>query len=94
MPKRIRPIHPHRASFGPFFGMRLLHGGMKYKPSLPFSATGDRLLQLPEAAETLAVSPKTVRRLIDFGKLPSVRIAGRRLVKLSDIQRLIELSAA
>ena len=50
---------------------------------------GDRLLLLPEVAEFLRSSVKTVRRLIDDGKLKSLKVRGRILVRRSDLMALV-----
>jgi len=51
--------------------------------SLP---NGNRLLILPEVAAILRVSVKTVRRLIDDGKLRSIKVRGARRIWLSDLK--------
>lgn len=51
---------------------------------------GDRLLRIKEVAEFLRSSDKTVRRLIDDGKLRSVKLRGLRLVRASDVNALIQ----
>jgi excisionase family DNA binding protein len=51
---------------------------------------GDRLLRIKEVAEFLRSSDKTVRRLIDEGKLRSVKLRGLRLVRASDLSALIQ----
>ncbi len=49
-----------------------------------------RLLTLAEAAEVLRVSAKTVRRRIEGGDLPAVRLGPRTLrVREDDLQRYI-----
>jgi excisionase family DNA binding protein len=50
---------------------------------------GDRLLLLPDVAEFLRSSVKTVRRLIDDGKLKSLKVRGRILVRRSDLMALV-----
>jgi excisionase family DNA binding protein len=47
-----------------------------------------KLASIGETASILSVSKDTVRRLISAGKLGHVRIAGRVLVKRSEITRL------
>lgn len=51
---------------------------------------GDRLLRIKEVAEILRSSDKTVRRLIDEGRLRSIKLRGLRLVRASDINTLLE----
>lgn len=51
---------------------------------------GQMLLRIKEVAPILRISEKTVRRLIDEGKLRSVKIRGLRLVLASSIASLIE----
>jgi molybdopterin-binding protein len=47
-------------------------------------------IRLGEAAGILGVSPDTVRRWIDDGRLPAVRSAGgQRLVRRADVARLL-----
>jgi molybdopterin-binding protein len=50
----------------------------------------DGQLRLGEAAEILGVSPETVRRWADDGRLPAERSAGgQRLVRRADVARLL-----
>lgn len=55
------------------------------------TATPRQLVSLPEAAEILAVSTKTVRRYIAAGDLDAVRL-GRRTIrnKVDSLDRLID----
>ena len=50
---------------------------------------GDRLLLLPEVAKALRVSDKTVRRLIDEGRLKSLKMRGRILIRSSELMALV-----
>ncbi len=52
---------------------------------------GNRLLLLPEVAAFLRVSVKTVRRIIDEGKLRSIKVRGARRIWLSDLKAFLEL---
>jgi excisionase family DNA binding protein len=50
-----------------------------------------RLVSLPEAAEILAVSVKTVRRYIAAGDLDAVRLGRRTIrIKTESLDRLID----
>jgi excisionase family DNA binding protein len=51
---------------------------------------GERLLRIKEVAEFLRMSDKTVRRMIDAGQLASVKIRGLRLIRWSDIQKMLQ----
>lgn len=51
--------------------------------------SGDRLLRIKDVARILPFSEKTIRRLIDDGKLRSLKLRGLRLVRLSDLNALI-----
>jgi molybdopterin-binding protein len=54
------------------------------------NAAGDEPLRLGEAAEILGVSPETVRRWADDGRLTAERSAGgQRLVRRADVARLL-----
>jgi len=53
---------------------------------------GDRLLRLPEVAASLRHSVKTVRRMIESGVLPSIKIRGVRLVRASALLTLVNSS--
>lgn len=49
-----------------------------------------RLVTLREAAAALAVSPRTVRRWVDYGLLEAYRVGPRALrVSVGDVNRLI-----
>ncbi|HUJ45413.1 MAG TPA: helix-turn-helix domain-containing protein [Opitutaceae bacterium] len=54
---------------------------------------GDRLLLLTEVAEALRVSHKTVRRLLDEGKLKSLKVRGRILVRASELMIYVNAAA-
>ena len=55
------------------------------------ATTTRRLVSLAEAAEILAVSPKTVRRYIAAGDLDAVRLGRRTIrIKTDSIHRLID----
>ena len=54
---------------------------------------GDRLLLLPEVAEILRVSVKTVRRLIDEGKIKIHKIRGRILIRSSELMKYVKSTA-
>jgi len=48
------------------------------------------LKSIEEAAETLALSPWTVRAYVRQGRIRPVRIGRRVLIELSEIRRVIE----
>jgi excisionase family DNA binding protein len=57
----------------------------------PTTMIARRLVSLPEAAEILAVSPKTVRRYIAAGDLEAVRLGRRTIrIKAESLDRLID----
>jgi excisionase family DNA binding protein len=62
-------------------------------PGEPMASTATfprRLVSLTEAAEILAVSPKTVRRYIAAGDLEAVRLGRRTIrIKTESLDRLI-----
>jgi excisionase family DNA binding protein len=51
-----------------------------------------RLLTVDEAAASLGISPKTIRNRLSSGNFPikSVKLAGRTLFKVSDIDALVD----
>ncbi|KAA1397743.1 helix-turn-helix domain-containing protein [Aeromicrobium ginsengisoli] len=50
-----------------------------------------RLVSLADAAEALAVSPRTVRRYIASGQLEAVRLGRKTLrIKIESIERFID----
>jgi excisionase family DNA binding protein len=53
---------------------------------------GERLLRIKEVAEFMRMSDKTVRRMIDAGQLASVKIRGLRLIRWSDLQKMLQPS--
>jgi excisionase family DNA binding protein len=55
------------------------------------ATTARRLVSLLEAAEMLAISPKTVRRYIAAGDLEAVRLGRKALrIKLDSLERFID----
>lgn len=52
-----------------------------------------RLLTPNEAAPPLRCSPRTVRRMLNNGDLPSVSVGRRRMVPLTAIQQIFQQSA-
>ncbi|HET7385087.1 MAG TPA: helix-turn-helix domain-containing protein [Nocardioidaceae bacterium] len=57
----------------------------------PSAAPVRRLVSLPEAADILAVSPKTVRRYVAAGDLDAVRLGRRTIrIKAESLDRLID----
>lgn len=57
----------------------------------PTATIARRLVSLPEAAEILAVSVKTVRRYIAAGELDAVRLGRRTIrVRVDSLDRIIE----
>jgi excisionase family DNA binding protein len=57
--------------------------------------TGDReYLRAPDIARLTGVAPRTVRRWIADGTLPSAKIGGARLVARTDLERLLSPSPA
>lgn len=48
------------------------------------------LLSVREAARLLSVSRRTLQRRIGEGSVPSVRFGGRVLVRLADLQRVVD----
>lgn len=51
-----------------------------------------RLLGLDEAAEMLSLSVWTIRGWVQQGKVTTHKLGGRRLIPISEIERLIEES--
>lgn len=49
-----------------------------------------RLLGLTEAARTLGVSVFTLRRLVSRGEVATVNVGARRLVRESEVERIIQ----
>ena len=56
----------------------------------PVMPNGDQLFRIKEAAEFLRMSDKTVRRMIVAGQLQSKKIRGLRLIKWSDLQKVVQ----
>lgn len=51
---------------------------------------GDSLLLVPEVARFLRVSEKTIRRMITEGKLASTKVRGKRVIRMSAVNALIQ----
>lgn len=60
--------------------------------SLSVEQKEERLAQIPEAANRLGVSVWTLRAWIQAGTITSNKLGGRRLIPVSEIERLIEQS--
>lgn len=60
----------------------------------PLLANGDELLLLPEVALVLRCSVKTVRRLIQDGKLKPGKIRGRLVVRKSALLAYVDTITA
>jgi excisionase family DNA binding protein len=54
---------------------------------------GERMMRIGEVAQLLRMSDKTVRRMIDAGQLPSLKLRGLRLIRWSDLQLLLRAPA-
>ena len=46
-------------------------------------------LSIPKTAARLGVSSWTVRRMLDAGQLPEIRIRGRRMVPTAGLERWV-----
>jgi excisionase family DNA binding protein len=62
------------------------HGGNGLHDTLE----GRLTLTVAEVAEATGLHQRTVRRHIDQGRLKSVLVGGRRLVKVDDLRRFID----
>lgn len=49
-----------------------------------------RTLTVKEAGELLGISEKTVRRGVNFGEIPAIRIGRRILIPKDTIERMLE----
>jgi excisionase family DNA binding protein len=54
---------------------------------------GDRLMRIKEVANVMRMSDKTVRRMIDAGQLQSRKIRGIRLIRWTELQRVLQGTA-
>ncbi len=61
--------------------------------TFPEMPNGERMMRISDVAHLLRMSDKTVRRLIDAGRLRSLKLRGLRLIRWSDLQQLIESPA-
>jgi excisionase family DNA binding protein len=61
----------------------------KRPPLMPETPIAQRLASVPAAAAALGVSTKTVWRILRAGKLPCVRIGGRTMVAVADLDAFI-----
>lgn len=55
------------------------------------SSTPDplQLISIKKTADLLQVNPRTIRRLIDAGKLPSVRVGRAIRIRRIDLEQLL-----
>lgn len=69
----------------------MMAGTLASKPpkDLVVDARPGRLLKIPEVAERLSVVPRTVRRLIDLGELPTCRIGRAVRIAEEDLARYL-----
>ena len=58
----------------------------------PVTPDGERFLRIKQAAALFSMSDKTVRRMIEAGQLPSVKLRGLRLIRWSDLKNLLKSS--
>lgn len=63
------------------------------KASITASASHESLESIETCAARLSVSPWTVRKWIQEGRIGSNKLGARRLIPASEIQRLIRESA-
>lgn len=54
--------------------------------------SNSRLLSVPEASNYLGIHRGTLYRLIKDGDLPIVKLAGRTLIRPTDLSALIEVN--
>jgi excisionase family DNA binding protein len=59
------------------------------KGPAPETPIDRRLASMPAVAEALGVSPKTVWRLLRDGKMPCVRMGGRTMIAVSDVDAFV-----
>lgn len=50
-------------------------------------------LTVAETAASLGVSQRSIYRLIDRGELPTVKVGKRRLVRVEDLEKLLEAAS-
>lgn len=53
------------------------------------SSEADKLLSIETCAELTSLSPWTIRKWIQDGKIQSNKLGARRLIALSEVRRLI-----
>jgi excisionase family DNA binding protein len=53
------------------------------------NAMEKQLFSIQQSAEVLSISPWTVRLYVKRGLIPSVKIGTRRLIRASDIDRMV-----
>jgi excisionase family DNA binding protein len=52
----------------------------------------DQKLSIPEAAKALGISPNSLRRIIEQGRLPVLRILKKTLILASDVEQFLQES--
>jgi excisionase family DNA binding protein len=58
----------------------------------PRQGDDERLLSVREAARRLGLRPSTVYKMAGRGSIPSVKLGGRRLFRVADLDRLVSES--
>jgi excisionase family DNA binding protein len=61
----------------------------KRPPLMSETPIAQRLASLPATAATLGVSTKTLWRILRAGKLPCVRIGGRTMISVADVDAFV-----
>ena len=57
---------------------------------LPFSERGGKLLTLDEAANLCGVIPRQMRKLVDTGEIPKIKMGGLVRVHIDDVNAYID----
>lgn len=62
------------------------------QPSVERHFMNDQKLSIPETAKVMGISPNSLRRIIEQGRLPVLKILKKTLILASDVEQFLQAS--